>query len=150
MTQPATTDSSNTTEASSSSSAGKPKPKYSISTLADQATRHVDAYLKQQRVSDAMMPRIKETVPPSLLFKALRATVVRILSTHENNHALNFEQENITPLIGGGGGGRKQKVRDQTTQDKRGDHRRQTDKDNCAGVQGHEPRSMAFRSGLVG
>ena len=45
---------------------------------------------------------------------------------------------------------RKKKVRDQTTQDKRGNHRRQTDKDNCAGVQEHEPRSMASRIGLVG
>ena len=36
--------------------------------------------------------------------------------------------------------GRKKKVRDQTTRDKRGNHRRQTDKDILAGVQGNRPK----------
>jgi hypothetical protein len=57
----------------------------------------MDAYLKHQGVSDAMMPRMMDTIPPSLWFKAIRATVVQILSSHEDNHVLDFEQEDISP-----------------------------------------------------
>ncbi len=35
------------------------------------------------------------TAPPSLWFKAIRATVVRILSSHEDEHVLDFEQDDI-------------------------------------------------------
>jgi hypothetical protein len=45
------------------------------------------------------------------------------------------------------------KVRGQTTRDKRGEHARQEDKNNRAGVQGHKPRRKGVRTvqnGLVG
>jgi hypothetical protein len=103
MIQPATNESSKTTEEGASSSVIEPKPKhgrlqYGRGNLVQQVTRHVDAYLKHQGVSDAMMPRIKDTVPPSLLWiKAIRVSVVRTLSSHNDNHMLDFEQDDISP-----------------------------------------------------
>jgi hypothetical protein len=45
-------------------------------------------------VSDAMMPRIMDTIPPSLWFRAIRATVTHIASSHT---LLDFLQEYIPP-----------------------------------------------------
>jgi hypothetical protein len=48
-------------------------------------------------VSDAMMPRIMDTIPPSLWFRAIRATVAHITSSHIDNHVLDFMHEDIPP-----------------------------------------------------
>ncbi len=48
-------------------------------------------------MSDAMMPRIMDTIPPSLWFRATRATVTHITSSHPNDHVLDFMQEDIPP-----------------------------------------------------
>jgi hypothetical protein len=81
MIQPATNESSNTTEEGSSSSAVKPqpihgRPQYNRGTLVQQVAQHVDAYTKHQGLSDEKRPRMTNTAPPSLWFKAIRATVV--------------------------------------------------------------------------
>ncbi len=48
-------------------------------------------------MSDAIMPRIMDTVPPSLWSPAIRATVAHITSSHTDNHVLDFMQEDIPP-----------------------------------------------------
>jgi hypothetical protein len=104
MIQPATNESSNTTEEGSSSSAVEPQPKhgrpqYDRGTLVQQVTQHVDAYMKHQGVPDARRSRMMNTAPPSLWFKVIRATVLRILSSHDDNYVLDFEQDDIPPAM---------------------------------------------------
>jgi hypothetical protein len=48
-------------------------------------------------MSDAIMPRIMDTIPPSLWFRAIRATVAHIASSDPVNHVLDFMQEDIPP-----------------------------------------------------
>jgi hypothetical protein len=48
-------------------------------------------------VFDAIMPRITDTIPPSLWFRAIRATVAHIKSSDPVNHVLDFMQEDIPP-----------------------------------------------------
>jgi hypothetical protein len=55
----------------------------------------MDAYMKHQGVSDEKIRRMMNTVPPSLWFKNIRATVVRILSGQKDEHILDFEQDDI-------------------------------------------------------
>jgi hypothetical protein len=97
MIQSATNESSNTTEEGSSSSAVESQPKHDRGSLLQQVARRVEAYMRYSGVSDAMMPRIMGTIPPSLLFRAIRATVLQITSSHTYNHVLDFMQEDIPP-----------------------------------------------------
>jgi hypothetical protein len=57
----------------------------------------VEAYMRLSGVSDAMMPRIMDTIPPTLWFRAIRATAAHITSSHKDNHVLDFMQEDIPP-----------------------------------------------------
>ena len=100
MIQPATNESSNTTEEGSSSSAVSPqpihgRPQYNRGTLVQQVAYHMNAYMKHQGVSDEKRPRMMNTAPPSLWFKAIWATVVRILPGQKDEHILDFEQDDI-------------------------------------------------------
>jgi hypothetical protein len=95
MIQSATNASSNTTEEGSSSSAFESQPKHGRGSLVQQVARRVDAYMKYSGVSDAMMPRIMDTIPPSLWYRAIRAIVAHITSSHTYNHVLDFLQEDI-------------------------------------------------------
>jgi hypothetical protein len=97
MIQPATDESSNSTEEGSSSSTVESQPKHGRGSLVQQVARRVDAYLRYSGVSDAMMPRLMDTIPPSLWFRAIRATVAHILSSHPDNHVLEFLKEDIPP-----------------------------------------------------
>ncbi len=63
MIQSAINESSNTTEEGSSSSAVESQPKHGRGSLVQQVARRVDAYMKYSGVSDAMMPRIVDTIP---------------------------------------------------------------------------------------
>ncbi len=96
MIQSVTNESSNTTEEGLSSSEVKSQPKHGRGSLVQQVARRVEAYMRYAGVSDAVMPRIMDTIPPSLWFRAIRATVAHITSSHTNNHALEFMQEDIT------------------------------------------------------
>jgi hypothetical protein len=53
--------------------------------------------MRYSGVSDAIMPRIMDTIPPSLWFRAIRATVAHIASSHEDNHVMDLMQEDIPP-----------------------------------------------------
>jgi hypothetical protein len=97
MIQSAADDSSNTTEEGSRSCAVESKPRQGRGSLVQQVARRVDAHLRYSRVSKAMMPRLMDTIPPSLWFRAIRATVAHILSSHADNHVLDFMQEDIPP-----------------------------------------------------
>jgi hypothetical protein len=97
MIQSATNESSNTTEEGMSSSVVKSQPKHGRGSLVQQVARRVDAYMRYSGVSDAMMPRIMDTIPPSLWFRAIRATVAHITSSRTHNHVLEFLQEDIPP-----------------------------------------------------
>ncbi len=97
MIQSATNESSNTTEEGSSSSEVESQPKHGQGSLVQQVARRVEAYMRFAGVSDAMMPRIMDTKPPSLWFRAIRATVAHITSSHPDNHVLDFMQEDIPP-----------------------------------------------------
>jgi hypothetical protein len=97
MIQSATNESSNTTEEGSSSSAVESQPKHGRSSLVQQVARRVETYLRRSDVSDAMMPRLIDTIPPSLWCRAIRATVAHITSSHADNHVLEFLQEDIPP-----------------------------------------------------
>jgi hypothetical protein len=97
MIQSATNESSNTTKEGSSSSSVESQPIHGRGSLAQQVTRRVDAYLRHSGLSNAMMPRFMDTILPRLWFKAIRATVVHILSSHADNHVLEFLQKDIPP-----------------------------------------------------
>jgi hypothetical protein len=57
----------------------------------------VEAYMRYSGVSDAMMPRIMDTIPPSLWFRAIRVIVAHITSSDPDNHVLDVMQEDIPP-----------------------------------------------------
>jgi hypothetical protein len=97
MIQSATNESSNTTEEGSSSSAVESQPKHGRGSLVQQVARRGEAYMRYSGVSDAMMPRIMDTIPRSLWFRAIRAILAHITSSHTNNHMLEFMQEDIPP-----------------------------------------------------
>jgi hypothetical protein len=97
MIQSARNESSNTTEEGLSSSAVESQPKHSRGSLVQQVARRVDAHLRRSGVSDAMMPRLMDTIPLSLWFRAIRATVAHITSSHAGSHVFEFLQENIPP-----------------------------------------------------
>jgi hypothetical protein len=97
MIQSATNESSNTTEEGSSSSEVESQPKHGRGSLVQQVAKRVEAYMRYSGVSDAIMPRIMDTIPPSLWFRAIRATVAHITSSHTDNHVLDFMQEDIPP-----------------------------------------------------
>ncbi len=86
MIQSATHESSNTTEEGSSSSKVESQPIHGRGSLVQQVARRVEAYMRYAGVSDAMMPRIMDTIPPSLWFQAIRATVAHITSSDPDNH----------------------------------------------------------------
>jgi hypothetical protein len=95
--QSATNECSNTTEEGSSSSEVESQPIHGRGSLVQQVARRMESYMRYSGVSDAMMPRIMDTIPPSLWFRAIRATVAHITSSHPDNHVLNFMQEEIPP-----------------------------------------------------
>jgi hypothetical protein len=97
MIQPATNEISNTTEDGSSSSEVQPQLKHGRGSLVQQVAKRVEAYMRYSGVSDAVMPRIMDTLPPNLWFRAIRATVAHITSTHEDIHVMDFMQEDIPP-----------------------------------------------------
>jgi hypothetical protein len=97
MIQSATHESSDTTEEGSSSSEVESQPKHGRGSLVQQVARRVESYMRYAGVSDAMMPRIMDTIIPSLWFRAIRATVAHITSSHTDNHVLDFMQEDIPP-----------------------------------------------------
>jgi hypothetical protein len=97
MIQSATNESSNTIEEGSSSSEVESQPIHGRGFLVQQVARRVEAYMRYSGVSDAMMPRIMDTIPPSLWFRAIRATVAHITSSDPDNHVLDFMQEDIPP-----------------------------------------------------
>jgi hypothetical protein len=97
MIQSATNESSNTIEEGSSSSEVESPPIHGRGSLVQQAARHVESYMRFSGVFDAMMPRIMDTIPPSLWFRAIRATVAHITSRDPVNHVLDFKQEDIPP-----------------------------------------------------
>jgi hypothetical protein len=66
MIQSATNESIKTTEEGSSSSAVKSQPKHGRVSLVQQVARRMNAYLRHSGVSDAMIPRLMDTIPPSL------------------------------------------------------------------------------------
>jgi hypothetical protein len=66
MIQSATNESSNTTEEGLSSSEVESQPKHGRGSLVQQVARRVEAYIRYAGVSDAMMPWIMDTIPPSL------------------------------------------------------------------------------------
>ncbi len=97
MIQSATNESSNTAEEGSSSSEVESQPKHGRGSLVQQVARRVESYMRFSGVSDAMMPRIMDTIPPSLWFRAIRETVAHITSSDPDNHVLDFMQEDIPP-----------------------------------------------------
>ncbi len=66
MIQSATNESSNMTEEGSSSSEVESQPIHGRGSLVQQVARRVEAYMRYSGVSDAIMPRIMDTIPPSL------------------------------------------------------------------------------------
>ncbi len=58
----------------------------------------MESYMRFSGVSDAMMPRIMDTIPPSLWFRAIRATVAHLTSSDPVNHVLDFMQEDNPPV----------------------------------------------------
>jgi hypothetical protein len=97
MIQSATNESRNTIEEGSSSSEVQSLPIHGRGSLVQQVARRVESYMRFSGVSDAMMPRIMDTIPPSLWFRAIRATVAHITSSDPVNHVLDFMQEDIPP-----------------------------------------------------
>ena len=91
------TQSSNTSEEGTSSSAVESTPIHGRGSLVQQVARRVESYMRFSGVSDAIMPRIMDTIPPSLWFRAIRATVAHITSSEPPNHVLDFMQEDIPP-----------------------------------------------------
>jgi hypothetical protein len=91
------TQSSNTSEEGTSSSAVESPPIHGRGSLVQQVARRVESYMRFSGVSDAIMPRIMDTIPPSLWFRAIRATVARITSSDPRNHVLDFMQEDTPP-----------------------------------------------------
>jgi hypothetical protein len=92
-----TTQSSNTSEEGTSSSAVESTPIHGRGSLVQQVARRVESYMRFSGVSDAIMPRIMDTIPPSLWFRAIRATVAHITSSEPPNHVLDFMQKDIPP-----------------------------------------------------
>jgi hypothetical protein len=97
MIQSATKQSSNTIEEGTSSSAVESPPIHGRGSLVQQVARRVESYMRFSGVSDAIMPRIMDTIPPSLWFRAIRATVAHITSSEPPNHVLDFMKEDISP-----------------------------------------------------
>jgi hypothetical protein len=97
MIQSAKNEGSNTTEEGSSSSEVESQPIPGRGSLVQQVARRVESYMRFSGVSDAMMPRIMDTIPTSLWFRAIRATVTHITSSDPVNHMLDFMQEDIPP-----------------------------------------------------
>jgi hypothetical protein len=79
MIQSATNESSTTAEEGSSSSEVESQPKHGRGSLVQQVARRMEAYMRYAGVSDAMMPRIMDTIPASLWFRAIR---MRNCGTH--------------------------------------------------------------------
>jgi hypothetical protein len=79
--QPATNEGSNTTKEGSSSSAVKALPRRIPGTFVQQVASGVGAHLRHSGVSDAMMPRLMDTILPS----------------HADNHVIDFMHEDIPP-----------------------------------------------------
>ncbi len=97
MIQSATKESNDTIEEGSSSSEVELQPIQGRGSLVQQVARRVESYMRFSGVSDAMMPQIMDTIPPSLWFRAIRATVAHITSSDPVNHVLAFMQEDIPP-----------------------------------------------------
>jgi hypothetical protein len=97
MIQSATNESSNTTEEGLSSSEVESQLKHGRGSLVQQVARRVESYMRFSGVSDTMMPWFMDTIPPSLWFRAIRATVAHITSSDPVNHVLDFMQEDIPP-----------------------------------------------------
>jgi hypothetical protein len=97
MIQSATNESSNTIEEGSSSNEVQSQPIHGRGSLVQQVARRVESYMRFSGVSDAMMPRIMDTITPSLWFRAIRPTVAHITSSDPVNHVLDFMQEDIPP-----------------------------------------------------
>jgi hypothetical protein len=97
MIQSATNESSNTIEEGASSSEVESPPIHGRGSLVQQVARRVESYMRFSGVSDAMIPRIMDTIPPSLWFRSIRATVAHITSSDPVNHVLDFMQEDIPP-----------------------------------------------------
>jgi hypothetical protein len=72
-------------------------PIYGRGSLVQQVARRVESYMRFSGVSDAIMPWIMDSIPPSLWFRAIRATVAHITSSDPPNHVLDFMQEDIPP-----------------------------------------------------
>ncbi len=97
MIQSATNTCSNTIEEGTSSSAVESPPIHGRGSLVQQVARRVESYMRFSGLSDAIMPCIMDTIPPSLWFRAIRATVAHITSSDPVNHVLDFMQEDIPP-----------------------------------------------------
>ncbi len=91
------TQSSNTSEEGTSSSAVESTPIQGRGSLVQQVAKRVEAYMRYSNVSDAIMPRIMDTIPPSLWFRAIRATVAHITASEPPDHVLDFMEEDIPP-----------------------------------------------------
>jgi hypothetical protein len=78
--QSATNESSITIEEGSSSSEVESQPIHGRGSLVQQVARRVESYMRFSGVSDAMVQRIMDIIPPSLWFRAVRATMAQISS----------------------------------------------------------------------